>query len=58
MKSGVGRACACHPSAVSLVNTTDVNRVPVLDQMLPVCVPVSPGAFQKRMPVIYRRRRW
>ena len=47
--TGIGceKEAVCQPEAVSPVKETDASSVPVTDQMRPVCVPVSLGAFQR-----------
>ena len=44
--------CCCQPEAVSLVNVTCASCWPVELQIVPMCVPVSSGDFQKRNAVI------
>src|SRR5690348_8593039 len=49
---GVDSAWICHPDADSPEKGTVASRVPLEDQIWPVCVPVSFEAFQKRIAEI------
>ena len=49
---GDAKLACCHPEAVSLVNVTFPNRVPVDDHRLPTCVPVLLVDLWNRIPVM------
>ena len=52
MGTGVEKVAVCHPLADSLEKVTSASLVPVLVQSVPICVPLLPGLFQKRMLLI------
>ena len=52
MGTGVEKVAVCHPLADSLEKVTSASLVPLLVQSVPICVPLLPGLFQKRMLLI------
>jgi hypothetical protein len=50
--TGVEKFTCCQPVAVSPVKVAVANRVPVLLQRCPICVPVLFTPLKKRTPVM------
>ena len=46
---GVAKVAVCQPLVVSAVKVTSPSLAPVFDQIVPICVPLLPVLFQKRI---------